>query len=470
VDNAFTFFTIRAYSDAMLSEFWHRVIKNIHPYHSLAFSFLVLTATGTLLLSLPVSQQGPGARWIDCLFVATSATCVTGLVPVDIAAVFSRFGQVVILLLFQCGGLGIMTFSIFFAYILAGRLSLRGRDVIEHSVSSQPVPYLGALLKFAVIGTLTLEILGAIVLTFRFLPDHSWQHALWSGVFHAVSAFCNAGFSLYADGLMPYRDDVILNLTVMALIVSGGIGFLVLHDLGNIRKKGLRGLTLHSKIVLTVTGLLILIGAAAIMFFELGHTLRPLTAGQKLLASFFQSITARTAGFNTLPIGEMTNGALLVLILLMAIGASPGSTGGGIKTTTFAVIFISFFARLRTEQQLRLFNRGISDTTISKSIGIAIFWIMAVCAALFLLLITESYGSSAAHARGRLVELVFESFSAIGTVGLSMGATPHLSPAGKLVIIVLMYVGRIGPITLALAIANKPALTIRYAEEKIIVG
>lgn len=454
----------------MLSRFWHKFIKNIHPYHTLAISFFMLIVIGAALLYMPFSQKNPGASLVDCIFIATSATCVTGLASVDISQVYTPVGQVIILLLIQLGGLGIMTFSTFFAYILAGRLSMRGRDLIEHSVSSQPVPYLGQLLKFAVLGTLTIETIGAIFLTFRFLPGHSMAHAIWSGIFHSISAFCNAGFSIYSDNLVRFRDDEVVNVTIMMLIVLGGLGFWVLHDLKNVRYKGLRGLTLHSKIVLTVTGLLILIGAAAIMFFELENTLRPLSAGQKLLASFFHSISARTAGYNTLNIGDMTNGTILVLILLMVIGASPGSTGGGIKTTTFAIIFSAFFARLRTEQQLRLFNRGISESTVTKSIGIAIFWIMAVCIAAFLLLITETYSMPSVLSRGILVELFFESFSAIGTVGLSMGITPHLSQVGKIIILLLMYIGRIGPITLALAIANKPTVAIRYAEEKIIIG
>ncbi len=454
----------------MLNNFWRNFIKNIHPYHTLAISFLLLIVAGAALLYMPFSQKGPGASLVDCFFIATSATCVTGLASVDISQVYTPVGQAIILLLIQLGGLGIMTFSTFFAYILAGRLSMRGRDLIEHSVSSQPVPYLGQLLKFTVLGTLTIEMIGALFLTLRFLPGHTFAHALWSGIFHSISAFCNAGFSLYSDNLMSFRDDAVVNITIMALIVLGGLGFWVLHDLKNIRKKGFRRLTLHSKVVLTVTGLLILIGAAAIMFFELEHTLRSLSSGQKLMVSFFHSVTARTAGFNTLAIGEMTNGAILVLIVLMVIGASPGSTGGGIKTTTFAVIFTAFFARLRTEQQLRLFNRGISESTVTKSIGIAIFWIMAVCIAAFLLLITETYSMPSVLSRGILIELFFESFSAIGTVGLSMGITPHLTQFGKIIILLLMYVGRIGPITLALAIANKQQVAVRYAEEKIIIG
>ena len=450
--------------------FWRKIPRQIHPAHILALSFLFLILAGTLLLSLPVSKLDPNARLIDALFISTSATCVTGLAPLDISAAYTFFGNVIILLLVQLGGLGIMTFSTFFAYILAGRLSMRGRDLIENSISSQPVPYLGRLLKFAVIGTLVIEGVGAVILTLRFSQDYSLGKALWLGIFHSVSAFCNAGFSPFFINLTGYATDVTVSLTVMVLIVLGGLGFWVLYDLFYWRPRRGKRLTLHSKIALNISGLLILIGACLLLFFERDNTMQDFGAGGKLLTSFFQSITARTAGFNSLPINKLTNGALVVLIILMAIGASPGSTGGGMKTTTFAVIMASFFTRLRSQEQVRLFNRGIPEQIVTKAIGISFFWVMAVSLAALLMTVTESSGTSDPLTRTTMVEIVFEAFSALGTVGLSMGFTPRLSDGGKLIIILLMYIGRIGPVTLAISIASQKSPPVRYAEENVIVG
>jgi len=451
-------------------QFWQKIARQFHPAHILALSFLFLILVGTLLLALPVSKLDPNARLIDALFISTSATCVTGLAPLDISATYTFFGNVVILLLIQFGGLGIMTFSTFFAYILAGRLSMRGRDLIENSISSQPVPYLGRLLKFAVIGTLLIEGIGAVILTLRFSQDYRLGKALWLGIFHSVSAFSNAGFSPFNSNMMGYASDVTISLTVMVLIVLGGLGFWVLYDLFYWRPRGRKRLTLHSKIALGVSGWLILIGACLLLFFEGDNTMRGFDAGGKLLSSFFQSITARTAGFNSLPIDKLTNGALIVLIILMAIGASPGSTGGGIKTTTFAIIMASFFTRLRSKEQVRIFERGIPEQIVTKAIGISFFWVMAVSLAALLMAVTESSGPPDPLARNTMVEIVFEAFSALGTVGLSMGFTPRLSDGGKLIIILLMYIGRIGPVTLAISIASQKSLPVRYAEENVIVG
>ncbi|HOC88645.1 MAG TPA: potassium transporter TrkG, partial [bacterium] len=349
-------------------------------------------------------------------------------------------------------------------------LSMRGRDLIENSISSQPVPYLGRLLKFAVVGTLLIEGVGALILTLRFSQDYPPAKALWLGVFHSISAFCNAGFSPFYTSLTGYATDAAVNLTVMFLIVLGGLGFWVLYDLFYWRPRGKKRLSLHSKIALGISGWLILIGACMLLFFERDNTMQGFSAGGKLLASFFQSITARTAGFNTLPMDKLTNGALVVLIILMVIGASPGSTGGGIKTTTFAIIMASFFTRLRSREQVRIFNRGIPEPIVTKAIGISFFWMLAISLAALLLTITESSGPPDPLARNSMVESVFESFSALGTVGLSMGITSRLSDGGKLLVILLMYVGRIGPVTLAISIASQKSLPVRYAEENVIVG
>ncbi len=451
----------------ILITFWKHSTRKIYPPQLLATSFFLVILSGGLILSLPISAVHHIA-FIDALFLATSATCVTGLAPLDIGVELTTFGQVVLLILIQVGGLGFMTLSTFFVYILAGRFSIRGRDLIEQSVASQPIPYLGKLLIFTVLGTLIIESVGGALLTWRFAQDYPMGRAVYLGFFHSISAFCNAGFTLFSDNLLAYRQDGLVNATVMTLIVLGGLGFWVIYDLRNIRR-GFRRLTVHSKIVLTTTVCLIASGAAFIAFFDWHRTLAADTVPVKMMAAFFQSITARTAGFNTLPIGSLSHGSILVLMLLMGIGASPGSCGGGVKTSTFAVLLAAVFSRLHDQRQVRLYGRGVPESVISKAMGIVFFWLAAVIFSVMFLLVTEA-NVKEPIASALLVQVFFESLSAIGTVGLSMGITPLLTVAGKVVIIVLMYIGRIGPITLAVVIARNRTVNYRFAEEKVIVG
>ncbi len=450
--------------------FWQKISKQIHPYHTLALSFFALIVVGTIFLYLPWSSNGEQLSFIDALFTATSATCVTGLTIQDTGTFFSSFGQFIILLLIQLGGLGIMTFSSFFAYIIAGRFSLRGRDLVETSVSAEPIPYLGNLLLFTIVGTIFIETIGALILTWRFAQNFPLSRAIYLAIFHSISAFCNAGFSLFSDSLVAYQRDGWITVPIMILIIIGGIGFWVLYDLGSLLMKRKRQLTLHSKLVLSVTPLLIGVGTLLILIFEWNRPLGRLPMYDRLLTALFQSVTARTAGFNTVNISDLSEGSLLVLMILMVIGASPSSTGGGIKTTTFSVIIALILSRLRSQEQVRCFNRGLPDDIIAKTITIVFFWLVAVTLAVMVLLFTESLNALYTNSGNLTMPLFFECFSALGTVGLSMGITPMLTNAGKVVIILLMYMGRIGPITLALVIASKPPLRIRYAEEKIIIG
>jgi trk system potassium uptake protein len=465
----FTFFIGMIFLRLMkiLMIFWQQSTRKINPPHILAISFLLLILFGSWLLQLPVSCTG-SVSYIDALFISTSATCVTGLSTIDIGTRFTGFGQIVVLILIQLGGLGFMTLSTFFIYILAGRFSIKGRDLIEQSVASQPLPYLGKLLVFTVTGTAIIEACGGIVLSWRFADLYPWSQAIYLGFFHSISAFCNAGFSVFPDNLMAFRHDLIVNSTVMTLIVLGGLGFWVIYDLHNLRG-GFRKLTLHSKIVLTTSFFLIVIGALFIAFFDWHTALNGDSIFNRFLASTFQSVSARTAGYNTLMISEMSHGSLLVLMILMGIGASPGSCGGGVKTSTFAVLLAAVFSRLHDQRQIRLFNRGIPEEVISKAMGIVFFWLAVVISAVMVLLVSES-DIAAPFQQTLLVQSFFESLSAIGTVGLSMGITPYLSIVGKIVIIVLMYVGRIGPITLAVLIASNRSVNYRFAEEKVIVG
>lgn len=408
---------------------------------------------------------------IDALFTATSATCVTGLNVVDTGTYWTTFGQYVILGLIQLGGLGIMTLSSFFAFVVVRKLGMRGRDLIEQSYGGG-IRHVGHLLVSIILVTLLTETMGAAILTLRFAQDFPLSRALYLGVFHSISAFCNAGFSPFTDGLIRYQSDWIVNLTIMTLIIVGGLGFWVIFDFRNLilQRRHLRHLNFHSKLVLTTTGYLILIGTVLFLLLEWNHMLKALAWDSKFLISFFQAITPRTAGFNTVDIGHLSPETLLLLMILMFIGASPGSTGGGIKTTTFVVILSLFAARFREERQVQFFKRGIPERIISKSISILFFMSVTVCIALMALLVSESHGLLNSHGQNLFLEGSFEILSAIGTVGLSMGITPLLSATGKMLIILLMFVGRIGPITVAIIIAGKQPAQIRLAEEEFWVG
>ena len=443
--------------------------KHFSPAKSLVLSFLLLIIVGMVLLAMPFSAHYH-VSILDALFTATSATCVTGLVVFDTGSHWTITGQWIILLLIQFGGLGIMTFSTLGALIIAGRLNLRSRELMEGSLSGRPLPNLGKLIYYIVFGTLFVEFSGAALLFTRFHHDHTVFHAIYLSLFHSISAFCNAGFSLFSDSLVHYQQDAVVNYTIMGLIIVGGIGFWVLYDLVKVMQVRTRKLCLHSRVVLYATATLILVGTLSLLIFEWGNVLSGLPFFYKMTGAMFQSVTARTAGFNTVPIEAMTNSSLLMLVMLMLVGASPGSCGGGIKTTTMAVIGAMIFSRIKNEQQVRIFNRGLPEKVVSKAIGITFFALLILIAAIMILLISEHPGGPHVEGRTLFLEVVFEAFSALGTVGLSMGLTPVLSFTGKIVIIFLMFVGRVGPLTIALAIAGRQNLRIRLAEEELWVG
>lgn len=430
-----------------------------------------MIALGTLLLWLPFSHHGQ-LEWLDAFFTATSATCVTGLIVVDTGEKFTVAGQMIILFLIQIGGLGIMTFSIFFSYLFYGKVSIKSRNLIEHSLGIKGMPKLGHMLLFIIIGTIVFEAIGAIVLSIRFHHYFAWPQAIYNGIFHAVSAFCNAGFCLFSTSFIHFQNDFVLNTILLLLIILGGIGFWVLFDLRHCCKyrKGLQSLSLHSRLVLSMTLVLIVAGGLLVFLLEYNNSLKSLSYPAKIMAALFQSVTTRTAGFNSLSIANLTNSTLFLMLLLMMIGASPGSCGGGIKTTTAAVLFGFIKSRMRDQRQIKFFNRGIPETIVSKSIGIMALWLLTVAAVVMLLLITEHPGGLHAQGRVLFIEVLFEAFSAMGTVGLSMGLSPVLSDLGKVFIIILMFVGRIGPLSIAIAVVAKTSDRIRYAEDNLLVG
>jgi trk system potassium uptake protein TrkH len=438
------------------------------------FGFLALIGTGTALLLLPAATRQGAISFVDALFTATSASCVTGLIVVDTGPFFSPFGQAVIMVLIQIGGLGIMTLSTLFLLMAGRRISLAGRSVIQDTFTHSGDRNPAQIIRQVVVFTLLMEGLGTACLFFGFLPAAAGPaDALWEALFHAVSAFCNAGFSLFSDSLIGFRESWLVNLTVCLLIVAGGIGFLVaaeIRTLASLNPRSWRRLSLHSKLVLASTALLILAGTGLILFMEWSNTLGALTVPHKILAALFQSITTRTAGFNTLPIGAMASETLFVVIILMFIGASPGSCGGGIKTTTFATICLLGAARLRGRDQPQAFWRKISESSVAKAISLAMLSLLVIVAGTLLLTISELGGVSRLQSQGRFFELLFEAVSAFGTVGLSMGATSVLSIAGKLLITGIMFVGRIGPLVLAVAVSRRRAPRFTYAEEKVMIG
>ena len=418
---------------------------------------------GTILLNLPsASSTAKSIGFINALFTATSATCVTGLIVLDTGKDFSTFGQSVILILLQCGGLGIMTMSTMFAFLVGKKISLKQRLIMQESLNQFSIGGLVRLAKYILIFTAAIEIIGATILFFCWQRTYPPLQALGLAVFHSISAFCNAGFSLFSDSIMRYKGDLVINLTFIVLIILGGIGFLVILELFQYGKN--RNLSLHAKLTLKISIILILIGFIIIFFVESNNpsTLGNLSFSEKIYGSIFQSVTARTAGFNTIHIGSMQSAALFLIIILMFIGASPSSTGGGVKTTTFGLLMLYVWSSLKGKEEIQISKRRISQDIISKALAVITLSLGLVITMTILLSCVEGKN---------FIEVLFEVVSAFGTVGLSTGITSSLSIAGKIIIIITMFTGRIGPLGLALSLIQKrgPEM-IRYPEEKIMVG
>ena len=451
-------------------------MKRLKPPQLVALSFLAAIIVGTILLSLPfATANSDKVRFVDRLFTATSATCVTGLTVKDTAS-WTPFGQAVILGLFQMGGLGIMTLSTLFAILLGRKLTIKDGVVIQNTLKHPGATGVKKLLFYIITITLGVELAGAAALYLRWSALGQWSGItrLYNAVFHSVSAFCNAGFSLFHKSFTSFQSDTGINLIMMLLIFIGGIGFIVLLDIGKLkfwrkdRHLIFSRISIQAKIALSVSISLILIGAAVIFFLERGNVLEGLSLKDKLLGSFFQAVTPRTAGFNTLPIGSLAPSTLLFLIFLMFIGASPGSTGGGIKTCTFGIIIATVFCMLKNRGRVWLFRKTIPRAVVRKALAIffmALAWIFLFT---LLLSITEK---DVVNGPNYMLKILFEITSAFGTVGLTTGITPFLTTIGKLIIILTMFVGRIGPLTLALAIALRDEKSLyNYPEERVMVG
>lgn len=437
------------------------------PARLIAFSFAGIILIGAFLLVLPVSvAAGHQPSFLTALFTSTSAVCVTGLIVVDTPTYFTLFGQLVIMGLIQVGGLGIMTLSAGAAFLIGKRLGMTERAVLQNVLDATDLNALRDTLRNILQWTLVIEATGALILAIRFwtVLDCPFFTALYFGVFHAVSAFCNAGFALFTDSLMKFTGDPVVNLTIMGLVVTGGLGFSVLSAINGFLHggKGFRH-DVHSQMAITVTIVLIVGGTLMILALELpGPAMKDLPWGERLLAAVFASVTARTAGFNTIDYAVMTPGALFFTILLMFVGASPGSTGGGIKTTTAGTMLLALDAEMKGRSAVVVLERTIPPVIVLRAFLITAISGALVAGCTFVLVVTDDFP---------LLNLLFEVVSAFATVGLSTGITAALSSAGQVVLIFLMFIGRIGPLTWALSIRSTPgAGHVRYPATRLMVG
>ena len=417
----------------------------------IASGFLGIILTGTLLLMLPVSSRtGEVSSFLNCLFTATSASCVTGLVVYDTWSHWSLFGQLVILSLIQIGGLGFVTIGVFLSIVLRRRIGLKERGLMQESVNTLQIGGVVRLAKKIVIGTVFFEGLGAGLLAIRFVPQYGPGRGIYYSIFHAVSAFCNAGFDLMGwqgpySSLVGYYNDWLVNLVIMSLIVIGGIGFIVWEDLSRHRLH-FRRYMLHTKIVLLTTVALIFGSAWLFYRFESGNLLVGMDTSGKILTSLFSSVTARTAGFNTTDTGALTDASKMLTVLLMFVGGSPGSTAGGVKTTTMIVIYLHLWSTIQRTHGVNAFGRRLEDEVLKQSSAIFMINLTLAMTVSMFIMATQKYP---------VMDVLFETFSAIGTAGMTTGITRGLNAASRLAVVFLMYCGRVGSLSFALSFTQR---------------
>lgn len=447
--------------------------KGLHPTQVLALGFFLIIILGGILLSLPnAMKNGESMGFVDAMFTSTSAVCVTGLATVD-PIEFSHFGQIVLLCLIQIGGLGIMTITTFLFMLIGKKISLRERLIIKESLNEDTMSGLVRTIKKILVFVFTTETLGAILLTLCFKEDFPLTTSIYYGVFHSVSAFCNAGFDILPTAgasLIDYVGNVPVNLIIMALITLGGIGFIVIFDLSDRITKGKsHKLFLHTKIVLILSLVLIIGGALFFMISEWNNpnTLGNLPTGTKILASFFQSVTTRTAGFNTIAQDGLTLGSKFISMIMMFIGASPAGTGGGLKTTTMFLVVALAMNYIKGKEDINIFKKRINHKIVMKAATVFVIGLIFIVVATMALCIVNPDICS-------FDGILYEVFSAFGTVGLSYGITPFISVLGKFVLMITMFAGRVGFTTIVFAISHRQyeneSGSIKYPEDKIIVG
>lgn len=439
--------------------------KKLSPSRKLILGFLFAILLGTFILMMPFSlKEGEKLSFLSSLFTIVSAVCVTGLTVVDVSKVFSPAGDLVIIFFIQLGGLGVMTFSSILFLAMGKRMTFYERELLKEERNADSSGEISSFIKKLLLTVFIIESIGAIILTWEFAKEMPINKAVFYGIFHSISAFCNAGFSLFSNNLEAYKANPIINLTIGYLITLGGIGFAVITSVIMVIRRGIDRFNLTSKVAIIIS--MILTFGEMILFFILEYsnsaTLGDLNFIQKILASYFQSVTLRTAGFNTIPLGELRNSTIFMCCILMFIGASPGSTGGGIKTTTFGVILFYVIGIVKKKENVEIFNRRLDWEIMNRALAILVLAITYVSIVIMLMLIAENFSPE---------EIVFEVISAFGTVGLTLGITPDLSTFSKLLLIFTMFVGRLGPMTFALAIGEtkKKALS-KYPKENILVG
>ena len=441
--------------------------KRMSPYSMILLSFFIIIIIGGTTLSLPISTvDGRGTRWIDGVFTATSAVCVTGLVVNDVSKVYNVFGQTIIMIWIQLGGLGIMTFSSVIVLIVARKISYQTKKVVQEALNYTTLFDISKYIKKAVITVFLIEAIGALFLFFEFIKIYSFKKAVFYSVFHSVSAFCNAGFALFTLNLEDFKKSGIINFTIPLLIFLGGIGFASLLNIFDSVKSKKNKLSLNTKMALIISTALILLGMGFTLILERNNlgTIAHLTLKDKLWASLFQSVSTRTAGFNTIPMGALTAPTLFLYIILMFIGASPGSTGGGIKTTTFGVVILGVWATLTSREDIEIGKKRIGWDIFNRAVALMLIALIYVTFIVLMLNIIEKDKD--------FLSLAFETVSAFATVGLSVGITSTLTDISKWLIILTMFIGRVGPLTVAMVLSSSAIKKgiYRYPTENILVG
>lgn len=432
-----------------------------------AAGFALIIILGSILLSLPVSSKHGSVAFIDALFTATSATCITGLVPFDTFSNWSVFGQLVILCLIQIGGLGFITVLSLLVNVFRKKMSLKYKMLLKESVGSFHLSDVKILVKTVIVFTVSCELVGAVILAFRFVPLTDLKRGIYMAVFTSVSAFCNAGFDLMgifspSSSLTTVNNDPVILLTISILVIFGGIGFIVWQDLKD-KKFKLKSLTVHSKLVFFTTAVLLLGGMVLFFVFEYNYTFKDMNFGSKLLNSFFCSVTPRTAGFNSVEISEMNPVSRMLTTVLMFIGGSSGSTAGGVKTTTIAVLILCVIANLRNKDEITVFNNRITLDTVRRAVAVAVTNLFEIFIGIIIISLIQSEFS--------LSDVIFECVSAMGTVGITTGITPNLNAVSQMVIIVLMYIGRLTSLIFALSfVVTKPKTTTKKPKGEFMVG
>ena len=437
---------------------------SLSPYRKLIFGFLVAIFIGVILLKMPFSlRENQNITVLDSLFTIVSAICVTGLSVVDISQVFTSTGQLIILFFIQLGGLGVMTVSIIVFLLVGKKMSFETRELLKEERNSNSNGGITNFIKNLLLTVSLIEILGASILAYGFSKYYPLKKSIFYGLFHSVSAFCNAGFSLFTNSLEYFRYDNLISLTVSFLIILGGIGFVTVNSLFIIKKKKLKNLSLTSKFALLITFFLLTFGTMLFLVFEYNNssTLKGMNFMDKILNSFFQSVTLRTAGFNTVPLENIKPATVFISYIFMFIGASPGSTGGGIKTTTFGMLIFYAFGVLKRKEYVEVFKRRIDWELINKALAIVVISILYIAVIITILLSIENFSTD---------RVIYEVISAFSTTGLSMGITASLGIISKFLIIITMFIGRLGPMTVALAFTNNKKSSVKYPKEDILIG